>query len=646
MFLTIVAAFAALGVIVWFTLRQTRRSFPRPAPGPTEPTSRPDTPKVSRDATRESVSDGMTSRSEGAQTLDENVQFTVYRPAEIEPLRWYSLLAFVHLAERRSDEPDAPDPIAEVQEQAERLLDQDIAAYDSVVSDSVRAIPRSGELTLEPNVEGIEFNPPRYTFRWEQSVHRAEFQLRCRPGPAPRTARGRLTIFWGPIIVGDVPLAIRVLEHAGKRVTRAPADVGRPYRNVFASYSHRDAAVVEIFDELLGSLGDRLVQDVRDLRAGQVWSDEVYRFIDRADLFQLFWSWNALASPFVRKEWEFALSLQRENFVRPVYWEDPLPSRGDLPPASLRRLHFHRLDLPTTGSVPLPSPPATASIPASPPPPSPGAASGAGWKFNLTAAAAASLLVIGSVSTWRMIQMQPADRGSPRFGAPGDPPPAVATADPPPAVATDDPPPTVATAAPKPAGAGGKGPPTVLRGAPPPAIAAGPSPSVGPTARASKPVGAPTRATPADAPSRVAHVTIPRAVVADGRSLAPGTYELHFAQASGAMTERGELWVEFRRNGKVVGREVARPAEAAGPRRWEQAKPAFPGPNEQASVRRPGSKVLRCRCRSTSAQGVTSSTFGPSNPGGCLSRGALLVHVSSMCSTNTTRRSFFVGTGS
>lgn len=32
-----------------------------------------------------------------------------------------------------------------------------------------------------------------------------------------------------------------------------------------------------------------------------------------------------MVSPFVRREWEQALALNRPHFIRPVYWEDPLP---------------------------------------------------------------------------------------------------------------------------------------------------------------------------------------------------------------------------------------------------------------------------------------------------------------------------------
>ena len=59
--------------------------------------------------------------------------------------------------------------------------------------------------------------------------------------------------------------------------------------------------------------------------------------IDRADIFQLFWSNTAAASKYVRQEWEHALNLQRQQgFIRPVYWQQPMPP----PPPELGAIHF------------------------------------------------------------------------------------------------------------------------------------------------------------------------------------------------------------------------------------------------------------------------------------------------------------------
>jgi hypothetical protein len=92
-------------------------------------------------------------------------------------------------------------------------------------------------------------------------------------------------------------------------------------------------------------MGDEYLRDVTHLRAGEAWNDRLLDFIRTADVFQLFWSRNSMRSPWVRQEWEYALSLGRPHFVRPTYWEMPLPQapEQDLPPSALRALHFQRL---------------------------------------------------------------------------------------------------------------------------------------------------------------------------------------------------------------------------------------------------------------------------------------------------------------
>ena len=162
-----------------------------------------------------------------------------------------------------------------------------------------------------------------------------------------KTARGRLTVFFGSIIIAEVALSISVEAdqrvHASAEPTVAAHSMA--YRKIFASYSHLDGDVVDQVQHITRSLGDDYLRDVKDLRAGEIWSARLEKMIHEADVFQLFWSSNSMRSRFVRQEWECAIALQRENFVRPTYWEDPLPEapNEDLPPESLRSLHFYRL---------------------------------------------------------------------------------------------------------------------------------------------------------------------------------------------------------------------------------------------------------------------------------------------------------------
>src|SRR5262245_16650637 len=66
---------------------------------------------------------------------------------------------------------------------------------------------------------------------------------------------------------------------------------------------------------------------------------------------------------------------------------------------------------------------------------------------------------------------------------------------------------------------------------------------------------------PESDPSRLATVRITTAVLANGASLSPGTYDVRLTQERPApgpgQTREARQWVEFVAKGKVVGREVA-----------------------------------------------------------------------------------------
>jgi TIR domain len=95
------------------------------------------------------------------------------------------------------------------------------------------------------------------------------------------------------------------------------------------------------------------------LRSGEDWNERLLTLIEEADVFQLFWSWNSMVSDYVRREWEHALHLarDRESFIRPTYWQVPMPTSANpkLPPDDLSGLHFHAFHEWPTGIAPLPA---------------------------------------------------------------------------------------------------------------------------------------------------------------------------------------------------------------------------------------------------------------------------------------------------
>jgi hypothetical protein len=205
-----------------------------------------------------------------APVLDENVQFTVHGPREIRSQTWYPLLVFAHLSGPRSGDPMAPDPVEEMRRQAARILDDRAADYKAVTQNAAEAVPREGMLTLVPAVDGVEFNPPQRSFRWEQDLHREEFQFRAVRGSTPWTARGRLTVFLGRIVVADVVLAIHVSDAAVDAAAVPPtqAMTGQLYQRIFASYSRTDTHLVEEFERFVETLGHRYLRDVSVIRYG------------------------------------------------------------------------------------------------------------------------------------------------------------------------------------------------------------------------------------------------------------------------------------------------------------------------------------------------------------------------------------------
>jgi hypothetical protein len=282
------------------------------------------------------------------QPLDENVQFTVYRPRAVEPERWYTFIVYAHLSERRFGTPSSePHPREQVDRMAREALGEKLHAYSEGATDSRQAIPQEGVLVFLPVIEGIEFLPERETILWEGPLHELKFKMRAQRKLEGKTARGSLQVSLGIFLVAEMPLTILVDTGTAREYGEAPAELGEtvsPYRKIFASYSHEDELMVVQFERLAEVFGDRYLRDVRDIRAGEVWNKRLEELIRDADVFQLFWSWKSMKSKFVRNEWEYALSLNKPSFIRTTFWEEPMPSDESegLPPEALLRLQFKK----------------------------------------------------------------------------------------------------------------------------------------------------------------------------------------------------------------------------------------------------------------------------------------------------------------
>jgi hypothetical protein len=207
-------------------------------------------------------------------------------------------------------------------------------------------LARGTEITIVPSCEGVRFNPERVSFQWLEDRHRAHFRLRAEASMADMAANVQVTIYVGPLIVGTLKMGILFNEaeaalgdDTDAGFVRSEEVHGQMYHqdDIFISYSHRDTEVVQNCKKAYEALGHNVLIDFETLRSGQKWNAELMNMIERADIFQLFWSENSSKSEYCRQEWQYALQLNRgEGFIRPVFWKEPIPR----PPVELSDIHF------------------------------------------------------------------------------------------------------------------------------------------------------------------------------------------------------------------------------------------------------------------------------------------------------------------
>ena len=271
-----------------------------------------------------------------------DIRFTTYAPTTIAPRAWATLLAYCH-------RPSAAQAIED--DRKARLG----GAVTRAEAESSQAIAAGAEITVVPEIPGCLFNPPRASILWLEDWHRVEFRFQTLEtgavkGPAATAPASRLSgwvsFYLGPILVSEIPLGLRVVDAAqGSRIPLA-AGIGEPdevrpttvspYQAVFVSYSHRDEVIVDRLGNAYKALGLPYLRDVEILRSGEEWNPALLRKIDEADIFQLCWSQTARKSVYVEQEWRHALKRGQASFIRPLYWESPMPD----PPPELSGIHF------------------------------------------------------------------------------------------------------------------------------------------------------------------------------------------------------------------------------------------------------------------------------------------------------------------
>ncbi|HYN22998.1 MAG TPA: toll/interleukin-1 receptor domain-containing protein [Thermoanaerobaculia bacterium] len=282
----------------------------------------------------------------------DEVQISAWHPRALLVGKTAKLLVYAHLLTAR--EAVAAD--------AGQVLGKEAVGYREAVATASRAIAPGTEILVVPQGEGLLFDPPQARITWSGAWQRADFAMTATGDRAGHVIEGSIACYVGPLLIADVRLPV-VVPRPGAALEVETEEPGpalqsaRLYQSVFASYSHDDTGIVEAMEKAYKALGMDYLRDVMTLKTGQSWSDELLGMIERADVFQLFWSTPASRSAYVEQEWRHALGLTARKgaaFIRPIYWERPLPPV----PEPLGRLHFAPVDLPGLAVLSKVDPPA------------------------------------------------------------------------------------------------------------------------------------------------------------------------------------------------------------------------------------------------------------------------------------------------
>jgi hypothetical protein len=263
-----------------------------------------------------------------------NPQFSAYYPTAVAPDQPYALMAFAHIE-------SMADAVREVAAGYQAMMG---GKQSSGTASSTVEVSKGTLLTLVPRVDGISFTPAEQVITWDgQPWYSATFLFQT-PVTLNADLSGRVLVYNGPLILGEIPVTMTLIQSdAGKALDKA--EHLKKFDPIFASYSHRDTPVMQYFKRARENIGQKMLVDVYDLRSGEHWAQRLLDMIDESAVFQLFWSKHAAESQYCRQEWEHALKFlpQRERFIQPVWWEEPMPK----PPPELQDLHFQRINLPT-----------------------------------------------------------------------------------------------------------------------------------------------------------------------------------------------------------------------------------------------------------------------------------------------------------
>jgi hypothetical protein len=255
----------------------------------------------------------------------DNVHFTVTAPAAVRPGESFMLQFWAHL-----------------QTDLARILDLSRLTLRTTdlfyASEGPFLLERGTRITVELKIAELEIASMHKEVFWRGETGCANFVVTVPRNAALGARTGIAHIRVNGALIAKQEFILNI--QASQREVVPISTRFTLHKRGFASYATEDRAAVlarvQGIQKALPSLA--VFVDVIQLRSGQFWQQELWREIAECDVLYLFWCRHARLSPWVEKEWRYALETRGLDFIDPIPLEDP---RDAAPPIELAARHFN-----------------------------------------------------------------------------------------------------------------------------------------------------------------------------------------------------------------------------------------------------------------------------------------------------------------
>ncbi|GEP00336.1 hypothetical protein GCM10007887_38860 [Methylobacterium haplocladii] len=205
-------------------------------------------------------------------------------------------------------------------------------------------IPSGTRVEFRAEIDHLQILEPDGVIVWKGLPVVTQFEVTVPKTVTMPQSIGRIRISVSGVPVGAIRFILKISKQISKDNQYAQQEIQiQRYKRAFVSYASKDRAEVLRRVQAFKIAGIEIFQDVLSLAPGDRWNQQLYKEIDKCDVFLLFWSHSAADSEWVSKEIEYALNLKMNTEDRPPFIQ-PIPIEGPPiapPPKLLEHLHFN-----------------------------------------------------------------------------------------------------------------------------------------------------------------------------------------------------------------------------------------------------------------------------------------------------------------